>query len=91
MKCLLVANIFPPINGGSAVVYESLCQFSPAGSMMVLAPWRHYLTGEVVDGWQEYDAQALSGLSASNCCVRPSRTQGRCCIPRGCTSPSICR
>lgn len=58
MKCLLVANIFPPINGGSAVVYESLCQFSPAGSMIVLAPWRHYITGEVVDGWQEYDERA---------------------------------
>jgi len=58
MKCLLVANIFPPINGGSAVVYESICQFSPAGSMRVLAPWRHYLTGEVVDGWEAYDARA---------------------------------
>lgn len=58
MKCLLVANIFPPINGGSAVVYESLCQFCPAGSMHVLAPWRHYLTGEVVEGWQAYDAAA---------------------------------
>ena len=58
MKCLLVANIFPPINGGSAVVYESLCQFAPAGSMHVLAPWRHYLSGEEVEGWREYDARA---------------------------------
>ncbi|WP_295884290.1 glycosyltransferase family 4 protein [uncultured Thiohalocapsa sp.] len=58
MKCLLVANIFPPINGGSAVVYESLCQFAPAGTMHVLAPWRHYLSGEEVTGWREYDAQA---------------------------------
>jgi phosphatidylinositol alpha-1,6-mannosyltransferase len=58
MKCLLVANIFPPINGGSAVVYESLCQFAPAGTMYVLAPWRHYLSGEEVAGWREYDAQA---------------------------------
>jgi phosphatidylinositol alpha-1,6-mannosyltransferase len=58
MKCLLVANIFPPINGGSAVVYESLCQFAPAGTMHVLAPWRHYLTGEEVTGWRDYDAQA---------------------------------
>lgn len=58
MKCLLVANIFPPINGGSAVVYESLCQFAPADTMYVLAPWRHYLSGEEVVGWREYDAQA---------------------------------
>jgi phosphatidylinositol alpha-1,6-mannosyltransferase len=58
MKCLLVANIFPPINGGSAVVYESLCQFAPLGSMYVLAPWRHYLNGEEVAGWREYDAEA---------------------------------
>jgi len=57
MKCLLVANIFPPINGGSAVVYESLCQFAPRGTMHVLAPWRHYLSGEEVAGWREYDAQ----------------------------------
>lgn len=58
MKCLLVANIFPPINGGSAVVYESLCQFTPRGTMHVLAPWRHYLSGEEVAGWREYDARA---------------------------------
>lgn len=58
MKCLLVANIFPPINGGSAVVYESLCQFTPRGTMHVLAPWRHYLSGEEVVGWCEYDARA---------------------------------
>ncbi len=58
MKCLLVANIFPPINGGSAVVYESICQFSPAGSMHVLAPWRHYLTGEEIAGWRDYDRNA---------------------------------
>jgi len=58
MKCLLIANIFPPINGGSAVVYESICQFSPAGSMHVLAPWRHYLTGEEVEGWRAYDDEA---------------------------------
>ncbi len=58
MKCLLVANIFPPINGGSAVVYESLCQFAPADTMYVLAPWRHYLNGEEVSAWRDYDARA---------------------------------
>jgi phosphatidylinositol alpha-1,6-mannosyltransferase len=58
MKCLLVASIFPPINGGSAVVYESICRFSPPGSMLVLAPWRHYLSGELIQGWREHDAAA---------------------------------
>lgn len=58
IKCLIFASIFPPINGGSAVVYESLCQFGPKGSVHVLAPWRHYLTGEEITGWREYDAAA---------------------------------
>jgi len=58
MKCLMFASIFPPINGGSAVVYEGLCQFSPKDSVHVLAPWRHYVTGEEIEGWREYDAKA---------------------------------
>lgn len=59
MKCLLIASIFAPIHGGSAVVYESLCRYSPSGVMQVLAPWRHYATTDIIDGWQEHDAQAL--------------------------------
>lgn len=58
MRCLLVASIFSPINGGSAVVYETLCRFAPAGSMVVLAPWRHYVDGQEIQGWREFDAAA---------------------------------
>lgn len=57
VRCLLIASIFPPINGGSAVVYESLCRYARPGSMLVLAPWRHYIDGQPVSGWQGYDAQ----------------------------------
>ena len=56
MRCLLVASIFPPINGGSAVVYETLCRFAPAGSMLVLAPWRHYVDGNEIVDWRSHDA-----------------------------------
>lgn len=76
MKCLLVANIFPPINGGSAIVYESICQFSPPGSMRVLAPWRHYATGEEVPGWREYDAAADFPIERIEL-LRPPMVQSR--------------
>lgn len=58
MRCLLVASFFAPINGGSAVVYETLCRFAPPGSMMVLAPWRSYVDGEEIEGWREFDSEA---------------------------------
>lgn len=58
MPCLLVASIFTPINGGSAVVYETLCRFAPPGSMVVLSPWRHYVDGLEVPGWREHDRRA---------------------------------
>lgn len=58
MRCLLVASIFAPINGGSAVVYETLCRFAPEGSMVVYAPWRHYIDGQEIPGWREHDAAA---------------------------------
>lgn len=55
VRCLLIANIFPPINGGSAIVYESMARFSPPGSMRVLAPWKHYVDGVELPGWREFD------------------------------------
>lgn len=58
MPCLLVASFFTPIRGGSAVVYEALCRFAPAESMIVLAPWRHYSEGTEIPGWREHDAKA---------------------------------
>jgi len=58
MKCLFITSIFPPIHGGSAVVYESICRYAPLNSMFVLAPWRHYQTGEELEGWKEFDSNA---------------------------------
>lgn len=58
MSCLLVANFFTPIRGGSAVVYEALCKCSPPGSMVVLAPWRMFADGSEIPGWREHDAGA---------------------------------
>ncbi len=58
MKCLLVASIFPPVNGGSAVVYENLCRFSADGNIHVLAPRCHYLDGKPIKDWQAFDAKA---------------------------------
>jgi phosphatidylinositol alpha-1,6-mannosyltransferase len=57
-RCLLITSIFPPIHGGSAVVYENLCKYAPQDSMFVLTPWRNYATGNVIEGWQNFDKQA---------------------------------
>ncbi|MBS1229937.1 MAG: glycosyltransferase [Proteobacteria bacterium] len=56
VRCLLVASTFPPINGGSAVVYENLCLHMPPGSIRVLAAKNNYLTHGVISGWKEHDA-----------------------------------
>lgn len=54
-NCLLVANIFAPIHGGSANVYASLCRLAPKGSMAVLATRHNYDLNEPIAGWQEHD------------------------------------
>ena len=56
-RCLLIASIFPPIHGGSAVVYENLARFGE-GTVVVLAPYRHYQTGHVLVGWLDRDKAA---------------------------------
>lgn len=55
--CLLVTSIFPPIRGGSAVVYDNLGRYS-GGKVVVLAPYRHYQTGHVLVGWRDFDQAA---------------------------------
>jgi phosphatidylinositol alpha-1,6-mannosyltransferase len=55
MRCLIVANVFPPMLGGSATVYESLALFS-AGQVSVLAPSDDYTTGRPIPGVAAYDA-----------------------------------
>ncbi len=58
MSCLLVANFYTPIRGGSAVVYQALCEFSVPGSMIVLAPWQMFSDGSEIPGWREHDEKA---------------------------------
>jgi phosphatidylinositol alpha-1,6-mannosyltransferase len=57
-SCLFVANIFAPIRGGSATVYETLARLGAPGEMAVLTAWRHYGTGQEIQGWDQYDANA---------------------------------
>jgi phosphatidylinositol alpha-1,6-mannosyltransferase len=56
-RCLLVANIFPPVHGGSASVYDSLARFGQ-GRVSVVAPYADYTTGRDLDGWRAFDAAA---------------------------------
>ncbi len=54
---LLVANNFPPVHGGSAVVYGNLARFAE-GRLVPLAPRRSYLDGLPLIGWREHDRRA---------------------------------
>lgn len=56
-RCLLVANVFPPILGGSASVYDSLARFS-GGRVSVLAPALDYQTGRPLEGVAAFDRAA---------------------------------
>jgi len=55
MKILLIASHFPPMVGGAPVVYENICRHLK-DEIVVLAPWRHYLTGREIEGWRESDS-----------------------------------
>lgn len=56
-RCLVVANTFPPVHGGSAMVYDSLARFSD-GRVSVLAPLEDYRGGGPILGWREFDRRA---------------------------------
>ena len=56
-RCLVVANTFPPIHGGSAIVYDSLARFG-GGRVSVLAPQEDYRDGWPIQGWREFDRSA---------------------------------
>ena len=53
-NCLILTNIFPPIRGGSAAVYENMARYGD-GRVLVLAPYRNYQNGRVSVGWLDYD------------------------------------
>lgn len=56
-RCLVVANTFPPVHGGSAIVYDSLARFG-GGRVSVLAPEQDYRHGGPIQGWREFDRRA---------------------------------
>jgi phosphatidylinositol alpha-1,6-mannosyltransferase len=56
-RCLVVANTFAPVHGGSAVVYDSLARFG-AGRVSVLAPMEDYRDGTPIPGMQAFDRTA---------------------------------
>jgi phosphatidylinositol alpha-1,6-mannosyltransferase len=56
-RCLVVANTFPPVHGGSAIVYDSLARFG-GGRVSVLAPRQDYRDGWPILGWREFDQRA---------------------------------
>ena len=55
--CLLIANNFPPVRGGSAVVYDNLARCAD-GCIAVLAASLNYGDGLPLVGWREHDRGA---------------------------------
>ena len=56
-RILLVANNFPPVRGGSAVVYDTIARHA-AGRVIILAATRSYTDGLPQIGWREHDRAA---------------------------------
>ncbi len=56
-RCLIVTNVFAPMHGGSASVYENLAHFGH-GQVSVLAPFCDYISGQELPGWRAYDDTA---------------------------------
>ena len=56
VRCMMIASTFPPIHGGSAVVYENLCERMPSGSIRVLSARKNYQDNSEIEGWREHDA-----------------------------------
>ncbi|MBI1181928.1 MAG: glycosyltransferase [Alphaproteobacteria bacterium] len=54
-KCLLVARNFPPVIGGSAVVYDQLAA-NAQGMIVVLSGRNDIETGRPLEGWGRFDA-----------------------------------
>jgi phosphatidylinositol alpha-1,6-mannosyltransferase len=56
-RVLLVSSTFPPVTGGSAIVYENICRCAD-GAVIALAASRDYLTGLPFTGAAVFDRQA---------------------------------
>src|SRR5947209_13667242 len=74
MRILLVANVFPPVIGGSANVYRNICRHL-GKDVLVIAPERSHTTGETIEGWRESDARmefAVQRVERLRAPVRPA-------------------
>jgi phosphatidylinositol alpha-1,6-mannosyltransferase len=56
-RVLLISSNFPPVTGGSAVVYENICR-SADGAIAALAASHDYATGRPLAGAEAYDRRA---------------------------------
>lgn len=54
VRCLLVASTFPPLVGGTCVVYHNLCKYG-RGAVIPLVPYIDFRTGEPIPGARAYD------------------------------------
>ncbi|HEY4274124.1 MAG TPA: glycosyltransferase family 4 protein, partial [Rhizomicrobium sp.] len=55
-RVLLISSTFPPVTGGSAVVYENLCRCAQ-GAIAGLGARHDYMTGQTLAGADAHDAQ----------------------------------
>lgn len=56
-KCLLIASTFPPLVGGTCVVYDNLCRFS-SGQVIPLVPYTDYHDGRPIEQIESSDLLA---------------------------------
>ena len=56
-RILLIANNFPPVRGGSSVVYANLARHL-GERVLILAPTLSYVDGLPLIGWREHDRKA---------------------------------
>jgi len=76
-RVLLISSNFPPVTGGSAVVYENLCR-SANGAIVGLAASHDYATGRPLAGTEDHDRRAGYPLHRMKFLRPPqARTSGR--------------
>ena len=56
VRCLLVASTFPPLVGGTCVVYHNLCQYGQ-GAVIPFVPYVDFRTGDPIPGAKGYDKE----------------------------------
>lgn len=73
---LLIANNFPPVRGGSALVYSELARHAN-GKIEVLAPFTHYVDHLPLIGWREHDRHAPYRITRLNLLRTPLHQPSR--------------